>query len=158
MRACTETSFAVAVRGVPHPDPRRVAVDVADERLLAVVDELHGPVRVQRQHGAVDLHGEVLAPAEGAADAGEVDADAVRRQSEARRDLVAVDVQPLRGDVDVDAALAVRDGQARLGPEERLVLDAELVRSLDRRRSPSAVGSPWRMTIGGRRSGADPRR
>ena len=79
----------------------------------------------------MDLHGEVLAPAERAADAGEVDAHAVRRQAEARRHLVAVDVQPLRGDVDVDTALAVRDGQAGLGPEERLVLDAELVGSLD---------------------------
>ena len=76
---------------------------------------------------AVDLHREVLAAAEGAADAGEVDPHLLRRQAEARRDLVAVDVQPLRRDVDVDAALAVRGRRARLGPEEGLVLDAELV-------------------------------
>ena len=79
----------------------------------------------------MDLHGEVLAPAERAADAGEVDAHAVRRQAEARRHLVAVDVQPLRRDVDVDAALPVRHGQAGLGAEERLVLDPELVGSFD---------------------------
>jgi hypothetical protein len=76
----------------------------------------------------VDLHGQVLAAAEGAPDAGEVDAHLVGEQVEARRDLVAVDVQPLGRDVDVDAALPVGDGEARLGAEERLVLDAELVR------------------------------
>ena len=79
----------------------------------------------------MDLHGEVLAPAEGAADACEVDAHAVRRQAEARRHLVAVDVQPLRGDVDVDAALPVGHGEPGLGAEEGLILDAELVGALD---------------------------
>ncbi len=70
----------------------------------------------------VDLHREVLAAAEGAADAGEVDPHLLGREAEARRDLVAVDVEPLRRDVDVDAALAVRHGEPRLGPEEGLVL------------------------------------
>ena len=50
---------------------------------------------------------------------------------EARRDLCAVDVQPLCRDIDVDAALAVRHGEARLGPEERLILDPDLVDALD---------------------------
>ena len=50
---------------------------------------------------------------------------------ETRRDLRAVDVQPLRRDVDVDAALAVRHRQPRLGPEERLILGADLVDALD---------------------------
>ena len=79
----------------------------------------------------MDLHREVLAAAEGAADAGEVDAHLLDRKVEARRDLVAVDVQPLRRDVDVDAALAVRDREPGLGPEERLILDPELVDALD---------------------------
>ena len=48
-------------------------------------------------------------------------------QAEAGRHLVAVDVQPLRRDVDVDAALAVGHGQARLRAEEGLILDADLV-------------------------------
>ena len=65
---------AVARRRVPRPDPRRVAVDVAGERLLAVVDDLHRAVRVQREQRGVDLHRDVLAAAERAADAGEVDA------------------------------------------------------------------------------------
>ena len=83
MRACTETSFTSRLAAW-RIQMRRVPVDVADGQLLPVVDELHGSVRVQRQHGAVDLHGEVIAPAEGAADACQVDADAVRRQAERR--------------------------------------------------------------------------
>ena len=106
-------------------------MDVPHEGLLAAVDEFHGAVRVQSQHGPVDLHGQVLASAEGAPDPREVDAHAVRRQPEAGRDLVAVDVQPLRCDVDVDAALAVGNGQPGLRAEERLVPDAELVRPFD---------------------------
>ena len=49
------------------------------------------------------------------------------REAEARRDLVAIDVQPLGRDVDVDAALAVRHGEPRFGAEERLILDADVV-------------------------------
>ena len=143
----TLTSLPVARRAVLGPDPRRVPVHVAGERLLAVVDDLHRAVRVQREQRAVDLHREVLAAAERAADAGEVDAHLLERQAEARRDLRAVDVQPLRRDVDVDAALAVGHREPRLGPEERLVLDAELVDAADRRRRPRASGSPWRITM-----------
>ena len=104
-----------------------MAVDVAGERLLAVVDDLHRPARVEGEHRAVDLHREVLAAAERAADAGEVDPHLLRREPEAGRHLVAVDVQPLRCNVDVDTALAVRDGESRLRAEERLILDADVV-------------------------------
>ena len=114
IRMRTADEPAVARRAVLGPDPRRVPVHVADERLLAVVDHLHGPVRVQREQRGVDLHREVLAAAERAAHAGEVDPHLLRLEPEAGRDLVAVDVQPLRGDVDVDAALAVRDREPRL--------------------------------------------
>ena len=48
-------------------------------------------------------------------------------EAEAGRHLVAVDVQPLRRDVDVDAALAVGDRDARLRAEEGLVLGGGLV-------------------------------
>ena len=108
-----------------------MAVDVAGERLLAVVDDLHRPVRVQREQRGVDLHRDVLAAAERAADAGEVDAHPLEREAEARRDLGPVDVEPLRRDVDVDAALAVRHREPRLGAEEGLILDARLVDALD---------------------------
>ena len=117
---------------VLHPDLRRVPVHVADERLLAAVDHLHRPVRVEREHRAVHLHRQILATAEGAADAREVDPHLFLLEPEAGRDLVAVDVQPLRGDVDVDTTLAVGHGKARFGPEERLILDPELVDAADR--------------------------
>ena len=75
----------------------------------------------------MELHGEVLAAAERAADPGEMDPHHLGRQPEARRDLVAVDVQPLGGDVDVDAALAVGDRETGLRAEEGLILDADVV-------------------------------
>src|SRR5918996_1696666 len=106
--------LAVAVCAVLHPDARGVPMDVADERLLAVVDELDRTAGVEGEHGAVNLHGEVLPPTEGATDAGEVDPHLLLRKGEAGGDLVAIDMEPLRGDVDVDAALPVGDGEAGL--------------------------------------------
>ncbi len=100
---------------------------VTDERLLAVVDHLHRTVRVQGKQRAVHLHRKILASSERPADAGEVDPHLVEWQIEARRDLRTVDVQPLSRDVDVDAAFPVRNSEPRLRPEERLVLDAEVV-------------------------------
>ena len=75
----------------------------------------------------MDLHREVLAPAERAADATERQSHRLGREAEALRHLVAVDVQPLRRDVQLDATGAVRHRQARLGAEERLVLHPDLV-------------------------------
>ena len=73
------------------------------------------------------VHGQVLAPAERAADARELEPDPVRREPERRADLALVDVQPLGGDEEVDAAGAVRNGEPGLRSEERLVLHADLV-------------------------------
>jgi hypothetical protein len=75
----------------------------------------------------VHLHREILTAAEGAADAGQVEPDLLRPKPETGRDLFAVDVQPLRRDMDVDAALPVGDRNPGLRPEERLVLLADLV-------------------------------
>ena len=110
-----------------RPDLRRVPVDVADEGLLAVVDHLHGALGSQREHRRVQLHREILPPAERSADSGQVHAHHLRRQAEAGGDLVAVDVRPLRRDVDVDAALPVGDRDPRLRSEERLILLPDLV-------------------------------
>ena len=108
-----------------------MAVDVPEERLLAPVHELDGPIGVQREQAGVDLHREILARPERAADAGERDAHLLGLEVEAHGELVAVDVQPLRRDVEVDAALAVGHGEPRLGAEERLILHADLVLALD---------------------------
>src|SRR3954467_11359436 len=58
--------------------------------------------------------------------------DLLRLQAETRCDLVAVDMQPLRRDVDVDAAFAVRHAKTGLGAQERLILDADLVHARHR--------------------------
>jgi hypothetical protein len=107
--------------------PARVAMHVADERLLAAVDHLHGAAGAQCEQAGVDLHRDVLAAPEGAAHAAERQSHLLRRQAEASGHLVAVDVQPLGGDVQHDPARAVGDGEARLGPQERLVLHPDLV-------------------------------
>ena len=65
---------AVARGAVLEAHARRVTVHMPDERLRPPVDDPHGAARVQRQQCAVDLHREILAAAERAAHAGEVDA------------------------------------------------------------------------------------
>jgi hypothetical protein len=79
----------------------------------------------------VDLHRQVLTAPESAAHAGEVDPHLLGVETEARCDLVAIDVKPLGRHVDVDSALAVGDRDAGLGTEERLILLADLVDALD---------------------------
>ena len=86
---------------------------------------------MEREQRTVDLHRQVLAAAEGPTDPAEVDAHLLRLEPEAGRDLVAVDVEPLRRDVDVDAALPVRNRETRLRAEERLILCPDLVDALD---------------------------
>ena len=49
-RARTHDEPPLARGAVLGPDLRRVPVDVAGERLLAVVDHLHGPAGVEREH------------------------------------------------------------------------------------------------------------
>ena len=129
--------LAVGGRVVAHPDRRRVAVDVTEEALRPRVVHAHRPPEPQRQQAGVDLERDVLARAERAAHAGEHEPHLLLRQVEAGRDLLAVLVQPLGGDVQLDAVPAVvGDRQRRLEPEERLVLHADLVGALDRRRRP----------------------
>ena len=100
------------------------------EGLLAPVRELDRPPRPQCQHAGVDLHVYVLARAEGAAHAGQVQPDLVLWQSEAGCDLLPVYVQPLRGDIYVHSAVLGRHGQPRLRPQCGLVLHGGLVITL----------------------------
>ena len=135
-----------------------MAVDVAVERLLAVVGHPHRARGVQGEHAGVDLHREVLAPAERAAHAAQGEAHLLGRQAEARGHLVLVDVQPLGGDVEVDAALAVGHREPRLGPQEGLVLHADLVLAADhdvgRRLVVAAADAHVAQDVAARRAGA----
>ena len=79
----------------------------------------------------MDLQRQVLAGPEGAADAGQRDPHLFRGQAQAGRHLLLVDVQPLGGDEQVDAAVLGGDGQAGLGAQEGLVLHADLVLPAD---------------------------
>lgn len=117
----------LAVLGGPVlvPELGGVAVDMPEEGLEAVVDDLYGLAGAQREEARVDLHRQVLTAAEGTADTGERHPDLVLGQAEYGRDLAQIRVQPLRGDVQVDAAVLARHGEAGLRAEERLVLHAE---------------------------------
>ncbi len=117
----------VAPGAVPHPDARGVAVHVPVEGLLAPVRELDRPTRTQGQHARVHLHVDVLARAECAAHAGQVQPDLFLGQAQAGCDLLPVDVQPLRGDIYVYPAVLGGHGQPRLGPQRGLVLHGGLV-------------------------------
>ncbi len=138
VRAAVQDDLALHVRelavlggAVLVVELRRVAVHVAEERLEPVVDDLDRLVRGQGQEAGVDLHRDVLAATEGTADARERHTDLLRREAEDRGDLLEVRVQPLGGDVQLDAAVLGRHGQAGLRAEEGLVLHAEGVLALD---------------------------
>ncbi len=122
---------AVALGVGAQPDARRVALAMHQERVVARQLHLDRALGGQRQQAGVDLDGHVLAPAEGAADARLDEHDALGRQPEREGDLVAVGVQPLRGHVQLDAALAVGPGQPRLGSQEGMVLPTDDVLGLD---------------------------
>ena len=79
----------------------------------------------------MDVEAQVLAGAERPAHAGEGEPHPLGLEAEAGSDLVAVDVQPLGGDEEVDAAVLGGHGQPGLGAEEGLVLHADLVGPLD---------------------------
>ncbi|CAM5396631.1 hypothetical protein SVIOM342S_09206 [Streptomyces violaceorubidus] len=79
----------------------------------------------------MDLHRQVLASAEGAADAGQGHPHLVLGQAEHGGDLAQVGVEPLGGDVEVDAAVLAGHGESGLGAEEGLILHAEGVVARD---------------------------
>ncbi len=115
-----------------HPDRRRVPVHVTEEALRPAVGDPHGTAQPQCEQTRVDLQADVLACTERPADTAEHETHRVDREIETCRDLGAVLVQPLRGDVQLDTAAArIGDGERRFETEERLVLHADLVRALD---------------------------
>src|SRR5207245_6586350 len=85
----------------------------------------------EREQTRVDLERDVLACAERAADAGEDEVHLRFGQPQAGRDLAKVLVQPLRRDVELDAAVLPRDGEPGLRSKRRLILHPELVLALN---------------------------
>ena len=88
------------------------------------------------------MQGDVFAATERTADAAEVHAHLFRAQAETGGDLVAVAVQPLGSDGQVDAAASVRNGQSCLGRHEGLILDADGV-------GPGDGDGPVRVVVAG---------
>jgi hypothetical protein len=86
---------------------------------------------VEREHARVDLHAHVLPRAERPAGPREEQPDLVLGQVQAGRELLAVDVEPLRRDEQVDPAVLGGHRHPGLGPERRLVLHPGLVVALD---------------------------
>ena len=120
--------LAVPVGAVLVAQDRRVPVDMADERLVAAIRHLHRTPGGESQHAGVDVHRQVFPAAERATDTGDRHPHLAFRQGQTGCDLGAVDVQPLGGDLQVDAAVGSRHREPRLRAEERLVLHADLVR------------------------------
>ena len=100
---------------------------VAVERLLAAVDHLDRTIGAQRQQAGMGLHRDILAAAERPTDARKLKAHLRRRQIQRSRNLTLVRMQPLSGDVEIDAAVLGGNGQARFRTEKCLILHPDLV-------------------------------
>ena len=132
---------AVGVGVVPHPDARRVAVHVAEERLVTAVHHLHRTAGAQREQAHVHLQAHVLARAERAADTGELQA---HRSSGSPRHSAIWSRSSCSHCVEMKSstpAVAVGHRERRLGAHERLVLHADLVGALDDDVADDALGS-----------------
>ena len=77
------------------------------------------------------MHGKVFTPSKCPANAGQVNPDLLAWKSKAGRQLKMVLVQALRRDVKIYPAIVGRDGQTGLRSQERLVLHADFVDTLD---------------------------
>ncbi len=109
-----------------------MTVNVTEEALRPAVVHPHRPAEAQRQQARVHLQADVFAGAERTADAAQHEAHLLLGDAEAGRDLTAVLVHPLGGDVQLDATpVLVWNGERRFEPEECLVLHADVVRALD---------------------------
>ena len=77
------------------------------------------------------MHGKVLASAERTANASQVDPDLPAWKAKAWRQLHMVLVEALRRDVKIHPAIVGRDGQTGFRSQERLVLHADFVDTID---------------------------
>jgi hypothetical protein len=87
---------AVLLHAGLEVDDHGVAAAGADQHLLLVVDDLHRPARLLREHRPREVEREgLLLPAEAAADVGRDEADHARRDVEASRQIPVDDVGAL---------------------------------------------------------------
>ena len=86
-------------------------------RFLAAEGDPYGPSAAQGAEGRLDLDGGLLLAAEAASAGDQHHVDLFLRQGEAGRDHLPIVARALVARVDRDAAVGVRDGQARLGLE-----------------------------------------
>ena len=122
-----------AIGVMAHPDGGRMSVYVSVEALFAVVGDANRSSGSQGEQTRVHLQADVFASTEGAADSAEHESDLVLGHSQTGGDLLSILVQPLSGDVQLDAtAIVIGNGQGRLQTEEGLILHADHVRALDR--------------------------
>ena len=109
-----------------------MTVHVPEEALVSAVLHLHGTRRAQREQAAVHLKADVLPSAECSPDTAQRETHLLLWKPEARGDLLAVLVQPLRRDEQLDTRAArVGQGQRRFEAEERLILHPDRVLTLD---------------------------
>ena len=105
---------------------------MAEKALGAAVLHAHRPPETQCQQTRVHLQADVLARSERPADSTEHETHLLLRQPEARGDLAAVLVHPLRRHVQLDSPpVVIGNCQGRFQTEERLVLHPDVVRALD---------------------------
>ena len=146
--------LAVGGGVVAHPDRRRVAVDVAEEALVAAVLHPHRPPECAARAGSVCTCRLMSSRAPNApptppstsrtCSSGRPRQAAICLRSSCSHCVATCSSTPV--------AARVGHGERRLEPEERLVLHADLVRALDddvarrRRRSPHTMRW-WRSTL-----------
>ena len=94
----------------------------------------------------MNLHVDVLAGPESAADAREVQPHLLLGQAEAGRDLLAVHMQPLGRHVQVDSTVFCRDRETGLGSERCLILHGGLVVALHPKVGRGTVGVSMQHT------------
>ena len=132
---------AVSAGVVAIPHAGRVTVNVAVKTLGSGVGHLDRTAGVEGQQAEVDMQAYVLPSAEGSPDPGQGKSHCFGLEAQAGRHLVAVGVQPLGRDVQVDPTSIVGDGQAGLCTQRSLVLHADLVGPFDHHVADGLLGT-----------------
>ena len=122
-----------------------MAVDVTDERLRAPVDDAHRTTGAQGEQRPVHLHREILSAAERAPDTREVKAHLVRQEAQARRDLIAVDVEVVDTEGRPVAALPPDKFTVMIDGRRRRVVSADFISYESRMSAGGTASIPRRI-------------